>query len=155
MKTLGFLWSLPLTLLGLLAAWLGRCRYLGTTDGVIEFYAKQGGLAAWVFLRTGTVGASGIWGCVCIYADLDPGPRTRAHERRHSAQAMVLGVLWPVVYLLGGVYALITEPFKKSPFPWSPSAFYWFNPLEIDARRAAWNVPAVAVKTFPQSPGVA
>lgn len=129
---LGHVWSAPLTVLGLLAALVGRVSWLGMRGGVLEFVARPDGLIAWVFQVTRTCGASGMWGCVAFYVR-PPTDKTRAHEHRHARQAQVLGVFWPLAYAGAALVAAYAGG--------NPYADNWF---ERDARAAGYAAEAAA-----------
>lgn len=123
LRFLGLIWCLPWSVLGLLVAAVGGGQLLRYSEWGVELSARPGWLIAKVFDWTGTCGAT--WGCVVFYATPAPAERTVRHERRHILQAMVLGPLFPVVYLLCSVFAML-----------SGGNAYRDNALEQDARQA-------------------
>lgn len=125
MRALGFLWCLPLTMVGLLVAAVGKVRFIGYREGCLEFAALPGGLVMQAFASTGTVGGGGWCGVCCFYAHENPAPRILKHERHHAFQARMLGVAWPLVYLFCGISAAVAG-----------GSFYFDCFLEQDARAA-------------------
>lgn len=112
LKGIGFLWSLPNTLLGLLVAslFLGKWQLWGTT---MESRHRTGLLAA----LCSKIGISAFTlGNVVIYLT-EPTPNLRAHEGRHTTQGYWLGPFFlPVYFVLMAFYG------------------YRRHPMEVDAR---------------------
>ncbi len=115
---LGFLWTMPNTLLGLIA---GLCTFqMPRLDGAIIFDKSPRGLTRLLprFHRTAmTVG-------FVIVSAIPLGGRLSAHERHHIKQYCVLGPMFIPVYL--GL--AIPYGYKR-------------HPMEIRAMRAAGELP--------------
>jgi hypothetical protein len=117
-RALGYFWSLPYGLVGLLAAgvvWaLGWVEFGTWRAGALEVVCR-GRFANRMIARG--------WGAVTIGWTIvywsEPTGTLRMHEHRHVDQALVLGPLFPLVYLV-----LLVVGYRR-------------NPLERDARRAA------------------
>lgn len=130
LRLLGWLWALPVSIVGELVAALCRCRPVetigGSWDDPIEYVARRDGFLAWWFRRR-DFGAFTL-GDVIIYRDLDAlsSPTLRAHELRHVQQYRRLGIFFFVVYQLCSLLALVMG-----------RDAYRENWLEMDARLAA------------------
>jgi len=124
---LGYLNALPLTLVGLWVALVGRTRFIHFEGGAALFVAKPGGLVDFVFRKTGAHGGGGWCGGVVFLAQpsLVLSPSLVRHELRHFAQARVFGPLWVVLYGLASLAALLLGGHP-----------YFDNALEKDARAA-------------------
>lgn len=120
LRWLRYLWPLPVTLSGVLLAWLAR-RSGGEwrcVDGVLEAsggWPARGLRAGFPF--SGPVAAITL-GHVVLGArpcDLDA---TRVHERVHVRQFERWGVLMLVLYPLGGLRAWMRggNPYRDNPF---------------------------------------
>jgi hypothetical protein len=118
LRLLGYIWSLPYGLVGLLLAAAFRLR--GATElvtwraGALEVVCR-GRFA----LRMQARGWSAFTLGWTILYWREPSGTIRMHEHRHVDQALVLGPLFPLVYLV-----LLVAGYRR-------------NPLERDARRAA------------------
>ena len=101
-RWLGRLWALPVAvpvwLLYLLPAWaLGLLRPMRTHPGVVEWWA----IPRWEWWRRLWSGWSGHalpYAIVLTWEPLPPG--VVRHELRHTDQWLVLGPLFPIVYLV-------------------------------------------------------
>lgn len=95
----GVLWSLPLTLLGLLLALLYVPRRVRWSDGCLEVIPR------WIAFQPGAQ----TFGIVIFYADeaarRDVG--LRVHERVHVRQAFVFGVFFSILYLLDFLWLFV------------------------------------------------
>ncbi|HWR77942.1 MAG TPA: hypothetical protein VN283_12140 [Thiobacillus sp.] len=107
LRVLLYLWALPVTLLGILVAFIARSSG-GTwlrVDGVLE---SAGGWPAWALKRgfpfSGAVAAITL-GHVVVGVSLDALTATRAHERAHVRQFERWGMLLLVLYPLAGLLA--------------------------------------------------
>lgn len=101
----GYLWAVPLTVLGVAQAVLGGARFhsLGP-GGVLYFVARRRG-AIRSFVRAFRVSAY-TWGAVVTFAD-QGGPRDErlcSHELAHVGQAFVCGPLMPLAYMASSLY---------------------------------------------------
>lgn len=148
LRVLGYLWSLPYGLVGLAAAalfwalrwrrvWAWRAGALNViVQGPLADRMNRSGWAAF------TLGWTIFWWRV-------PDGILAKHEERHVVQALWLGPLYPVMYLLLlgtsviGAFILIVG--DKRAVGVSPRQLlklvmyeaYRSNPLEVDAREAA------------------
>lgn len=121
----GYLWALPVTLVGLLSALVGWARPFRVAGGALICCATPKGLWGRFFSSSGM--AASAWGGVVFLAkesDLAIG-RLMRHELRHFAQARLLGPLMPLAYGLGSLWAVIRG-----------GNSYADNFLERDARAA-------------------
>lgn len=119
LRLLGYVWSFPYALLGLLAAnvflSLGWVATRTWRAGALELVC-QGRFARWMTTRN--------WGAFTlgwtIFFWEPPYETIQKHEHRHVDQALVLGVFYPFAYLVH----LALRGYREN----------WF---ERDARRAA------------------
>lgn len=103
---LGWLWMLPLTLVGLAWTLVDRARYSHRSGGVLFFVARPGSVSAWWF-RIWSAGAYTTGGViVAARAEMLAHPGLMRHELAHVRQAMWLGVLMPVAYCIVGLVAV-------------------------------------------------
>lgn len=116
---LGFLWTLPNTVLGLLAGLLTFQRP-SIREGLVVFDRRPRGLTR-AMLRAGRTAMT--VGFVIVSAQRVEG-RLLAHERHHVRQYCVWGPLFIPVYLL------LAIPYG-----------YRRHPMELAARRAAGEIP--------------
>lgn len=133
MQLLAYLWVGPVTLcclpLALLAKWTGGG--YAVHSGVLEVWG------GWIGRRLHNgipvLGAVNAVTLGHLVAGVSPAhlDSSRTHERAHVEQFEHWGLLFPLVYLLAGLWA-----------HWRGGNFYWDNPYEIEAR-----VKAAAVKT--------
>jgi hypothetical protein len=115
-----YLWPLPVTLLGMLAALIARSSggVVQQVDGVLE---TAGGWPArvlrWGFPFSGAVAAITL-GHVVLGVSLDALTATRAHERVHVRQFERWGALLLVLYPLAGVIAWLRggNPYRDNVF---------------------------------------
>jgi hypothetical protein len=104
-KLLGFIWALPLTLLGLLwaviigAGWM----YFLADDWTFHFICHPSGRGEKLMTRF-NVGAWGGLGLVCIFNG-PPGPKMQLHERWHCHQARKFGIFFPLMAALSYLLA--------------------------------------------------
>ncbi len=132
-RTVKVLWVLPVSLCALpllpFAVWRARWR---VCDSVLEISSPA---LAW-FLRgpwfrvmSGGEGfAAATIGHVIVARDPQCLDRCRVHEHVHVRQCERWGVLFPLVYVLAGLYAAIKAKH------WD--AYYWNNVFEREARAA-------------------
>jgi len=115
-----YLWPLPVTLLGMLAALVARSSggVVRRVDGVLE---SAGGWPAqvlrWGFPFSGAVAAITL-GHVVLGVSLDALTATRAHERAHVRQFERWGALMLVLYPLAGLAAWLRggHPYRDNVF---------------------------------------
>lgn len=119
MRLLGYLWALPVTLLGVglaLLAW-STGGAVGVHEGIIE---ATGGLVAWC-LRGGRWhqgGAAMALGHVILARDADALAHSRTHELVHVRQFERWGVfLLPAYWLVAAwLWARGLDPYLDHPF---------------------------------------
>ena len=134
-RILGWLWCLPVSLVGLLvvpfcAPRRVRFRWLGWhgVRGIIEFDAGR-------WLRGY---AAATFGVVQLYRDgLDNAERQRhrKHEDAHTLQGFWLGLFDAVYFVFAGVLWVYWYIRTKGKF--AATMAYWHNPLEAHARKLA------------------
>jgi len=115
-----YVWPLPVTLLGMLAALVARSSggVVQRVDGVLE---SAGGWPARVLRRgfpfSGAVAAITL-GHVVLGVSLDALTATRAHERAHVRQFERWGALMLVLYPLAGLAAWLRggHPYRDNVF---------------------------------------
>lgn len=120
LRVLLYLWALPVTLLGMLVAFIARGSggTLLRVDGVLEV---AGGWPAWVLRRglpfCGAVAAITL-GHVVVGVSLDALTATRGHERAHVRQFERWGVLLLLLYPLAGLLAWVRggDPYRDNLF---------------------------------------
>src|SRR5512139_1191590 len=120
LRSLLYLWALPVTLLGVLVALVSRGSggTLQRVEGVLE---AAGGWPAWVLRRgfpfSGAVAALTL-GHVVVGVSLNALTATRAHERAHVRQFERWGVLLLVLYPLAGLLAWVRggHPYRDNHF---------------------------------------
>lgn len=107
---LGYLWCLPLVLLFLpVVAFVYRSHEWRWHDGVLTCIGgsnDDGSTRIW-----GRPGAQ-TWGWLTVFASERERQRAdlRIHERCHTVQAFVLGVLWIVIYGIMFIVPYIANP---------------------------------------------
>lgn len=119
-RLLIYLWPLPVTLLGMLAALLARSSggTLRRVDGVLESAGGwPGRVLRFGFPFSGAVAAITL-GHVVVGVSLDALSATRAHERAHVRQFERWGVLLLVLYPLAGLLAWLQggHPYRDNGF---------------------------------------
>lgn len=124
---LGYLWALPFTLVGGLAALFSLSRPYRITNGVVLCLA-----GTWVraFFRNGNFGAM-TWAGVVFTADIllphdEQDAAILRHELVHFRQAMRWGALFPVAYGAASLLAWIGD-----------GDAYTNNAFEVAARKEA------------------
>ena len=131
---LGFLWSLPTSIIGfllglllLLLKQIERVKWRSDFT-IIWDLANNGWFWRDTFLSRGWVGFS--LGCHIFVKDISITRecRTLRHETRHCYQQYALGVFFYPVYIIHSVWIWLFQNDKHS---------YYDNFLERDARRAA------------------
>ncbi len=128
---LGYVWSLPTTLLGLLVVVLFyRPKSWYWSDGCIEVVAgtkQDGSTTIW-----GKPGAQTL-GIVIVYANsvYRLAPHLRIHERVHVTWVLILGPLFLPVY---GIMYLAERIRGRGHI-----AAYWMHPMEVQAYRLQGN----------------
>jgi len=128
LRVLGYVWSAPLTLIGLLLAVLYRPTSWRWSDGCLEAIAGD--------RIIGRPGAQ-THGWLIYYRDerARDDARLRRHERVHVRDGMVGGVLYGVAYALTFAWWFVFAPATPADWPRWKRAYYrsWF---ERRARRA-------------------
>lgn len=120
LRLLAYLWPLPVTLFGVLLAWLARASggEWRRVDGVLE---ASGGWPAKV-LRAGLPFSGAVAAITLGHVVLGAGSgdleATRVHERAHVRQFERWGVLMLVLYPLAGLLAWMRggDPYRDNPF---------------------------------------
>lgn len=132
---LGFLWTLPTSLLGWIffgiAYLFGVFEKVQATKELIFIWdlKENSKFCKKLFSGRGWAGFS-IGNNVILleYSDSDRHLRTFKHEREHCLQQYCWGILFFPVYLLSSVYVYLMYPDLHS---------YYDNPFEVQARRSA------------------
>ena len=136
-RTLGWLWALPLTLMGFtyvtFFCLFGWYKSIGRHGDALVYELVPERMPAWL------TGAWKHWsghtvGNVVVLngnPDTHRGRITLRHEQEHVRQGMALGIFLPVLYFIA--YTSLKAGCRHS----HP---YYDNPFEIDARRAAGQV---------------
>ncbi len=130
-KALKVLWVVPVSVFALpllpLAVWRGRWHIV---DGVLEISSPALSWflsGPWFRLLSGGSGfAAATIGHVIVARDNVCMDRCRVHEHVHVRQCERWGVLFPLAYVMAGLYAVWRT--KR----WS--AYYWDNRFEREAR---------------------
>ena len=102
----GYVWALPVTILGLMLAMLFAHLESVDEEGILHFVVQPGGPLAWS-LRRFHIDAFSL-GAVITYSTED-GPRQirlMRHERAHVMQTLVLGPLFLPLYALASLWQL-------------------------------------------------
>ncbi len=102
----GYVWALPVTILGLMLALLFTRLESVDEEGILHFVVQPGGPLDW-YMRRFHIAAFTI-GAVVTYSSAD-GPRQIRlvrHERAHVMQTLVLGPLFLPLYLLASLWQL-------------------------------------------------
>ena len=108
MKALGYLWSLPNTLIGLLLIIFYRPKSVRWSDGCLEMVA---GRPIW----GGAIAQT--WGWVIWYAEgIREVEAVRVHERRHVRQSFIFGVFFLVIYVLHFAYLYLFVAEDNPPY---------------------------------------
>lgn len=101
---IGHLWAAPLTVLGYTAAVLGGARFIGLERLGTAIFADAGrGLVGAAFRRVPMLGYT--CGAVVVLHSDRASARTMAHELRHVAQFLALGLLMPLAYAVASLVA--------------------------------------------------
>ena len=126
--TLGILWALPLTAVGMTLAlpillWRGKVRVIGMTTPALMI---SGPVADYMLDRHpfGPMCAMAV-GHVVIAEQRGLTPQVLTHELAHVRQAACWGILFPIVYLAASAWAVLHG-----------RDAYWHNVFEVAARRA-------------------
>ena len=119
MRLLIFLWALPTTLVGVIAAilWVSLGAKLRIAHGVLEVHG--GRLASW-FMRRGF--AAIALGHVILGFSASRLEQLRPHEHVHVRQAERWGILFIPAYLLAGLWQKLKG-----------RHMYYDNPFELEA----------------------
>jgi hypothetical protein len=143
---IGFLWCLPHTLFALLVMLWYRPHGIRWSDGCIEFIAgrkrdKDGNDRTRIWGKF----AAQSFACPVIgYAtEADrANPVYRRHERTHTLQGMVLGLLFGPIYgIIWAAIAIFAMPDEPTHWPgWRRS--YYEIPFERQARRRGDDITA-------------
>lgn len=102
LRVLGYLWAVPVTLVGLLLALLYLPRSVRWRDGALEL------LAYWVLGPRGTVGVTFGWVIMYSFKSWCDVPRHVArHERVHVAQCLRFGPFMLLAYPVASFIAVL------------------------------------------------
>lgn len=102
LRLLCYAWALPSTLIGLLLLatvyWPSSVRW---SSGALDVVARRGLIPRWAAGQT--------HGWIVFYRDDRQSEKRdlRVHERFHVAQCMTWGVMYPVLYGLSSLWALV------------------------------------------------
>lgn len=128
LRSLGYLWSLPNTLIGLLLLPLYWPRHIEWSEGCLEVVAGEhkDGSTRIFFKPSGQT-----FGWLIFYATEEKRQKAslRVHERVHVTQAFWGGLLFAVTYLLCFAWSYTRNGFRD----WYSA--YMRNPFEIQAYR--------------------
>jgi hypothetical protein len=134
LRLLGWLWCLPVTLIGLVVVAFARPRSVRFrwhghhgVRGVVEFTVARWfkGYAAFTF------------GAVQWYVEGKDPERHRRHEDVHTLQGFILGALNPLAYGLMAAALYVYWRWRTEDHGLAMQQAYWHNPLEAWAR--AWS----------------
>lgn len=135
LKLLGYIWSLPLTIIGLCFIPIYGIEAIYWYDGCIEIIAKK--------KKNGKTRIFGepwgqTWGYLTYYDSEEhrKNKGLRVHERFHTVQGMILGILFIPLYVAHFLWLLIFTPGVPTSHPRWYRAYYaiW---AEKQARKAA------------------
>ena len=131
LNILGYMWALPVTLLGLfyVSAFylMGWYTWAGREDEALVWEVDHNKSPGWLQNYWKKWGGHAI-GNVVVLNPLASNDITLKHELRHVHQVMRLGVFQPIVYGLNIIAMKIGCPGTSS---------YHYNPFEVDARKYA------------------
>jgi hypothetical protein len=120
---LGYLWTLPNTVLGVLLAFLGGCRPVAFRHGALWFVAMK--YSPWRWWAAQGFAAITFGGVVIMATETVLAlPEMVRHEMRHFWQFRILGPFYLPVYLGHGVWLYLTGRHG-----------YFDNFLEADANK--------------------
>lgn len=136
-RVLGFIWSAPVTVVGLLYVCLftllGWYKHHGIEGDAIVWIVKQDVAPTWLLSVWKRWAGQTIGNVVVLKCD--PGTKLwdtiLIHESEHVAQCMRLGIFQPVMYAL--IYLSIKIACRSADA-------YFDHSFEVDARRAAGQV---------------
>jgi hypothetical protein len=126
-RLLGIVWALPMTLIGLAFAYLVGAAH-GHVEWTEEAILARGPLADWLLSRhpLGAMQAMAI-GHVVIARDEPLPTYVWRHEMEHVRQGARWGILFPIVYCLASLIAVLRG-----------KHIYVDNAFEVAARRAEY-----------------
>ena len=131
-KILGYAWAAPVTLLGLLYVslfWaLGWYKWGGVEEDGLIWEVNHPTIPKWLKAYWRRWGGHAIGNVVVLKQSIEESRETLTHELRHVEQVMRLGVFQPIVYGINMLAMRIGCPGTDP---------YYYNPFEVDARRAA------------------
>lgn len=120
LRILGTIWTLPLTLVGLVNALFGGIQQVEFKNWAIYFWVKRIPLG----FGYGPVGQT-VGQVICLTSNKG---HVAVHERRHVSQFLLFGPLMALLYPLASLWALIRC-----------RRLYLDNAFELDAQRYTWN----------------
>lgn len=131
-KALGYVWAAPVTLLGLiyvLAFWaMGWYEWEGFEEDAMVWRVNHKESPAWLKKYWQRWGGHAIGNVVVLKRTIEESGSTMDHELRHVEQVMRMGIFQPIVY---GINLVAMRWGCPGTDP------YYYNPFEVDARRAA------------------
>ncbi len=135
LRILGFAWSLPVTLFGLLYVGVFSApkwyKLVGVRGDTLVWRLNEEKAPEWLKKAWAKWGGHTVGAVVVLKnnPDTDNNAKiTLRHEQEHARQCMILGPFWPIVY---GLIMLVMKVCCRNADP------YFSHPLEVDARRAA------------------
>lgn len=134
-KVLGYIWSAPVTVFGLVYALLfnllGWYAWCGVFGDALVWVVKTDKAPTWLLNLWKKWAGHTIGNVVVLKQTPAARPVILTHEQKHVDQCMRLGVFQPLVYALS---------YLALKFGCTGSDPYYSNPFEIDARRAAGQI---------------
>ena len=140
---LGYVWAAPITLVGLVYVLsfqiMGWYRFLGIYENALVWSTVPERSPEWILLRWSRLSGLCIGNVVILDAsdmnvdnfDDHSVKIILIHELEHVRQCMTLGIFQPILY---GLFSMVIYFFLKK------SDYYWSNPFEVEARRAAGQI---------------
>lgn len=134
-RMLGWLWALPITLLGLAYVFVfslfGWYSVVGLVDDSLVWQVNENKCPEQLRkLWSGWLGHT-VGNVVVLRESIETNPTTFVHEAQHVRQCMRMGIFQPIAYGLCLLFVYWGCP---------SSNVYYDNPFEIDARRGAGQV---------------
>lgn len=133
-KVAGYIWSSPVTAVGLVYSGLfhaaGWYEWFGVReDGLV--WRVGSGAPSWLRNLWKSWSGHAVGNVVVLNTDPEVNPKILQHELVHVRQCMRLGIFQPIVY---GINLVAIKIGCETSSP------YYSNPFEIDARRAVGQV---------------
>lgn len=135
LRILGYVWSAPVTVFGLIYALLfnvfGWHKFHGVEGDALVWLVNAEKAPVWLMNLWKNWGGHAIGNVVVLKTSPVERPVTLVHEQKHVDQCMRLGVFQPIIYGLCWLAIKLGCPGSNA---------YYDNCFEIDARRAAGQV---------------